>query len=159
MTHYEFGRAKGGMVHLTWYDGGLMPPTPEGFPADLRMTPGGGALFVGQRGMLMHETYGAKPVLIGRGLDDRAKRVSQSLPRIQGGTNAHENNWIRAIRGEEPLSCGLDYAVPLNETMNLGIVAMRAGRPIEYDGAAGRITNVADANRFLSRTYRKGWEL
>ncbi|MET0272941.1 MAG: Gfo/Idh/MocA family oxidoreductase [Phenylobacterium sp.] len=159
VTHYEFGHAKGGPLHLTWYDGGILPPTPAGFPADLRMSPEGGVLFVGSRGMLMHETYGQKPTLIGEGLEERAKRIPQSLPRIADGLAGHEMNWIRAIRGEEKVSCPFEYAVPLNETMILGIVALRADQPIDYDGAAGRITNSADANQYLSRTYRKGWEL
>jgi predicted dehydrogenase len=159
VTHYEFGHAKGGPLHMTWYDGGLLPPTPEGFPAGLQMSPDGGVLFVGSRGMLMHETYGQKPTLIGEGLDAAAKRIPQSLPRIQDGMAGHEMNWIRAIRGEEKISCPFDYAVRLNETMILGIVALRADQPIEYDGAAGRITNAPDANQYLSRQYRKGWEL
>jgi hypothetical protein len=109
--------------------------------------------------MLMHETYGEKPILIGEGLNEAAAAVPQSLPRVQGGLNGHEMNWIRAIRGEEAISCPFDYAVRLNETMNLGVVAMRADQAIEYDGVAGRITNVADANQHLGRQYRKGWEL
>ena len=68
-------------------------------------------------------------------------------------------NWIRAIKGEEKISSPFEVAVPLNETMILGIVALHAGRPIEYDGALGQVTNAPDANRFLSREYRKGWEL
>ena len=36
----------------------------------------------------MHETYGEKPVLIGEGLEERAAKVPQSLPRIQGGIKA-----------------------------------------------------------------------
>ena len=68
-------------------------------------------------------------------------------------------NWVRAIRGEEAISCPFDYAVPLNETMLLGLVALRAGEPIEYDGAAGRITNSSSANQYLDREYRKGWNL
>jgi hypothetical protein len=72
---------------------------------------------------------------------------------------AHEMNWIRAIRGEEKISCPFDYACPLNETMILGIVALRADQPIEWDGAAGRVSNAPDANAYLSRAYRKGWEL
>jgi predicted dehydrogenase len=159
VTHYEFGHAKGGPLKLTWYDGGILPPTPRGFPADLKMSPDGGVLFVGSKGMLMHETYGEKPVLIGAGLDEKAKRLAPSLPRIQGGMNGHEMNWIRAIRGEEKISCPFEYAVPLNETMILGIVALKADQPIEYDGASGRVTNVADANQYLTRQYRKGWEL
>ena len=50
-------------------------------------------------------------------------------------------------------------AAPLNETMLLGIVAMRTGKPIEYDGAAGRVTNSEEANALLGRTYRNGWAL
>ncbi|WP_293903423.1 Gfo/Idh/MocA family oxidoreductase [Phenylobacterium sp.] len=159
ITRYEFGKAKGGAIHLTWYDGGVLPPTPPGFPAGLQMNPDGGVLFVGAHGMLMHETYGEKPTLIGEGLDEKAKRIPQSLPRIKDGLGGHEQNWIRAIRGEEAISCPFDYAVPLNETMILGIVALKADQPIDYDGASGRVTNAADANQYLGRQYRKGWEL
>ena len=125
----------------------------------MTMSGDGGVLFIGARGMLMHETYGEKPVLIGEGLDEKAKKIPQSLPRIQGGMAGHEMNWIRAIRGEEKISCPFEYAARLDETMILGVVALRADQPIEYDGAAGRVTNVADANQYLSRAYRKGWEL
>jgi len=159
LTHYEFGHAKGGPMTMIWYDGGLLPPTPRGFPANIKMSGDGGVLFVGEHGMLMHETYGEKPVLIGAGLGARAAKIPHSLPRVAGGLNGHEMNWIRAIRGEEKASCPFEYATRLNETMNLGIVAMRADQAIEYDGAAGRITNVADANQYLGRQYRKGWEL
>ena len=159
VTHYEFGHAKGGPLRMTWYDGGILPATPPGFPPGLTMNPDGGVLFVGAKGMLMHETYGEKPVLIGEGLEEKAKKIPQTLPRIAGGLGGHEQNWIRAIRGEEKISCPFDYAVPLNETMILGIVALKADQPLEYDGVAGRVTNVADANQYLSRQYRKGWEL
>lgn len=159
VTHYEFGKAKGGPIAMTWYDGGILPPTPEGFPADLKMSPDGGVLFVGSKGMLMHETYGEKPTLIGEGLADKAARIPRTLPRIAGGMAGHEMNWIRAIRGEEKISSPFEYAVPLNETMILGVVALRADQAIAYDGVAGRVTNVPDANQYLSRTYRKGWEL
>lgn len=159
VTHFEFGDAKGGPVRLVWYDGGLMPPTPRGLPPAAVMDPGGGVLYVGDRGMLMHGTYGEKPVLIGDGAAERARAIPRSLPRIPGGVQGHEMNWIDAIRGEARPSSPFAVAAPLNETMLLGIAALRAGRPIEYDGAAGRITNEPDANRHLDRTYRKGWEL
>jgi predicted dehydrogenase len=159
VVHYEFGQAKGGPIHMTWYDGGLLPPTPPGFPPNLRMSPDGGVLFVGSKGMLIHETYGEKPVLIGEGLDEKAAKVPQTLPRIIGGMGGHEQNWIRAIRGEEKISAPFEYGARLNETMILGIVALKAEQPITWDGAAGRITNVADANQYLTRDYRRGWEL
>jgi hypothetical protein len=41
--------------------------------------------------------------------------------------------------------------------MLLGVVALRAGKKIEYDGAAMRVTNVPAASDFLRREPRTGW--
>jgi predicted dehydrogenase len=164
VVHYEFAHApkalvEGGKLSMTWYDGGILPPTPPGFPAELSMSPEGGVLFVGTKGMLMHDTYGEKPVLIGEGLTEKAAKIPKSLPRIKGGLDGHEQNWVRAIRGEEPVSCPFEYGARLNETMILGIVALKADKAIEWDGATGQVTNMPAANQYLSREYRKGWEL
>ena len=45
--------------------------------------------------------------------------------------------------------------------MLLGIAALRAGqgRKVLYDGSAMQFTNAPDANQYLTRAYRKGWEL
>jgi hypothetical protein len=43
--------------------------------------------------------------------------------------------------------------------MLLGVVAMYAGKPITYDGAAGKIANLTGMDYLLDREYRKGWEL
>jgi hypothetical protein len=40
--------------------------------------------------------------------------------------------------------------------MLLGIVALRAGGKIHYDGANMKVTNLAKANDFLSRQYSSG---
>ena len=45
------------------------------------------------------------------------------------------------------------------EQMLLGLVAYRVGKKIEYDGAAGRVTNSDEANALLRRKYRDGWTL
>jgi hypothetical protein len=41
--------------------------------------------------------------------------------------------------------------------MLLGVVALRAGKKIEYDGANMRVTNVPAANDYLQRQPRQGW--
>jgi hypothetical protein len=43
--------------------------------------------------------------------------------------------------------------------MNLYAVALRTGRKLKYDAEAVKITNVPEANQYLTREYRKGWEL
>jgi predicted dehydrogenase len=156
---YEFpARGTRPPVTVRWYDGGLLPPRPGVLPADVELNAEGGVIFVGERGILMHETYGKNPTLYPAALMDEAKAIPKTLPRVEG---PHEMNWVRAIRGEAQATSPFDYAAPLTEVMLLGIVALRAGQGvrIEYDAASMRITNVADANRFLRREYRAGWEI
>jgi len=43
--------------------------------------------------------------------------------------------------------------------MLLGVVALNAGRKIEYDGAAMKVKNVPDSDSLLKRKYREGWSL
>jgi hypothetical protein len=41
----------------------------------------------------------------------------------------------------------------------LGNIALRVGHRIEWDPLAFRITNCREANQYLFREYRKGWDL
>jgi len=52
-----------------------------------------------------------------------------------------------------------DYAGPLAESILLGNVAALAGQKLEWDGPAMKVTNMPEANKLLSRTYREGWSL
>jgi predicted dehydrogenase len=159
ITTYWFGRPGGERLKLTWFDGGLMPPTPEGAPEGFKLEAEGGVIYVGERGLLVHDTYGYNPRLLPEALNEEAAAVSPSLPRIEGGIYGHEQNWVRAIRGEEDASTPFSYAADLTEVMLLGLVAARAEQPIAYDAANMRIPNAPDAERFLRRDYRPGWAL
>jgi predicted dehydrogenase len=158
-VHYTFPR-RGLMppVDLHWYDGGLMPQRPELLPDDVVLDRMGGVIFVGERGLLMHETYGSNPRLFPQELEEEAASVAQTYERIEG---SHEMNWIDACRGEATATSPFSYAAPLTEVMLLGLVALRAGQgvPIDYDAASMRVTNVPEANAFLTREYREGWTL
>ena len=76
---------------------------------------------------------------------------------------AHEMNWVDAAKGKTEASCPFEYAARLTEVMLLGIVALRAGHKIAYDGANMRVTNASangqDPNDFLRREPRQGWSL
>ena len=43
--------------------------------------------------------------------------------------------------------------------MLLGVVALNAGKRIQYDGATMKIANAPEAEQFLRRQYRQGWSL
>ena len=158
-VHYEFPR-RGLMpeVDLHWYDGGLMPKRPEQLPADVELEREGGVIFVGERGILMHETYGGNPQLYPQALHEEAAAVPQTYARVE---DSHEMNWANACKGIGQATCPFSYAAPLTEVMLLGLVALRTGQgfPIEYDAANMRVNNSEDANAFLRREYREGWSL
>ena len=154
-TFYDFP-ARGSMppVKLTWYDGGLLPPKPAEL-GDEELNKGGGALLIGSKGKLLHDTYGMHPRLLPKSLHDSVGKPPLTLPRIP--REDHEMNWVAAAKGATQASCPFEYASRLTEVMLLGILALRAGKKIEYDGANMRVTNVPAANDYLQRQPRQGW--
>ena len=66
-------------------------------------------------------------------------------------------NWVNACKGQAQASSPFEYAARLTEVMLLGVVALRAGKKIEYNGESMRVTNVPQANDYLTRKYRQGW--
>jgi hypothetical protein len=167
-TYYEFP-ARGSMpaVRMTWYDGGLTPPKPEEM-GDEQLSGEGGVLYIGTKGKMLQDTYGANPRFLPASRTASEKMPKQVLPRIPH--EEHEMNWVDAIRGRQEISCPFDYAAQLTEVMLLGIVSLRAGGKIHYDGANMKVTNkitlgsgrsekVVDPNEFLTREYRSGWTL
>jgi predicted dehydrogenase len=155
MTFYDFpARGKMPPVKLTWYDGGLLPARPEEL-GDEQLNKGGGALLVGSKGKLLHDTYGLNPRLLPNSLHVSFGNPAQKLPRITG--ERHELNWVDAAKGKTAASCPFEYAARLTEVMLLGVVALRAGTKIRYDGDNMRVTNALGANDYLTRQYRSGW--
>ena len=77
--------------------------------------------------------------------------------RRYGRNESHEMNWVNAAKGLTAASCPFEYAAQLTEVMLLGIVALKAGRKIEYDAANMRVVNVLAANEYLRRHPRPGW--
>ncbi len=156
-VHYEFpARGSQPPVKLSWYDGGLQPPRPDQLPDDVVMNREGGVIFIGDKGILMHETYGAKPRIWPDALMQEAQVVPMTMPRI---TLSHELNWAAACKGQAEPSSPFEYAAQLTETMLLGIVALRTGqgRKILYDAATMTVSNAPEANQYLTRDYRAGW--
>ena len=155
-TYYQFP-ARGSMppVSLTWYDGGLLPPKPEELGEDEKLNRDGGLMYVGSKGKMLQDTYGANPRLLPKSLQESAGTPPEKLPRI---TTSHEMNWVDAVKGKAQASSPFEYASRLTEVMLLGIVSLRAGTKIYYDGENMRVTSPVSANEFLTREYRKGWK-
>jgi predicted dehydrogenase len=160
-AEYEFpANGRRGPVRMFWYDGGLMPPRPAFLPDDqtLPRSDGGGGVFIGERGILIYETYGNNPRVFPESLREAAERVPKTIARVDV---PHEVNWARACKQQGEATSPFAYAAALNETMLLPIIALRAGqgRKLRYDAAAMSFPDAPEANPFLTRRYRDGWSL
>jgi hypothetical protein len=68
-------------------------------------------------------------------------------------------DWAAGIRSGKQPSCNFGYAGPFTEAFQLGNIALRVGHRVEWDALAFRITNCREANQYLTREYRKSWDL
>jgi len=152
---YDFA-AQGGKPALrwTWYDGGLKPALPDYFETG-RQLPDNGSLIVGAKATVLTSTYSESVRLVPeakmRGLGQAP--VPKTLPRIEG---THFDEWVRACKGGPAAGSNFDYSGPFTELVLLSNVAVRAKRRIEWDAAALQVTNLPEANRFITKEYRPG---
>ncbi|MHC4502868.1 MAG: gfo/Idh/MocA family oxidoreductase, partial [Planctomycetota bacterium] len=80
-----------------------------------------------------------------------------TIPRIRG---RHEHDWLRACKGSGTPCANFGYSGPLTEMTLLGNVAKRfQGNLLKWDGPNMKVTNLAAANEWIRRPYRKGWTL
>jgi hypothetical protein len=143
-----------GPFDLIWYDGGIRPITPDELYEDGESFPREAMMFVGDKGKILAGFRGESPRLIPK---SKMEGVSNEQSREERyDANAY---WIKAFKEKTQSPGSFLYAGPVTETINLGAIALRAGRRVEYDSENMKITNVPDANKFLTREYRKGWEL
>ncbi len=161
IVRYEFP-ARGDMppVKLTWFDGRLLPPRPKDLEPGRRLGTNG-ALFIGDKGTIMHDSHGAGGVRIIPETKMRAyQRPAESLPRVKDGSGGHERDWVRACKDGKPASSSFEYGGPLTEMVLLGVLAMRLkDTPLEWDGAKMKVTNNDEADKYIRPAFREGWAL
>lgn len=156
---YEFPK-RGDMdpVTLYWYDGGNLPEVPEGIPAGTKLGDGdNGSILIGTKGIVTAGEYGGNPRLLPDELMNDYEPPPETIPRISG--QSPHKDWIRACKGGEPACSNFDYSVPFTEWVVMGNLALRYKQKIEWDAENMRVTNLPEANRHVTRTYRDGWDL
>jgi hypothetical protein len=162
-------------VTLYWYDACKdAPMRPPGLsPAERLIGPGlviepeepdeappkpaaqnNGALFIGDKGILTTDTYGANVRLLPSERMKEYKLPPQLLTRSPG----HYRDWIRACKGGQPSCSDFSVAGPFTEWIVLGCVALRFEGKLEWDSARMRFTNNKEANAYLKPQLRKGWK-
>lgn len=157
VVEYEFPQTKYTTESLKWkwYDGDLVPKTAgdlglsakAGVPAEFAL-PGQASLFVGEEGVMLLP-HVAEPTLF-----PEKKFADYKRPDVEAGNHYHE--FVDACLGKTKTSAPFAYAGPLTEALLLGVVANRfPDTKLDWDAAALKVTNVADANKLLRSAYRK----
>lgn len=142
----------GNTLKLVWYDGGKQPPKELAQMPEGKSLPGGGSMYIGEEGVMIVPHVGAAT------LWPSEKFQNYQRPKAEGQSHYHQ--WIDACLGKGECGSNFDYAGPLSEAVLLGNVANRfPGKTLKWDAASLKVTNIDEANQYLRRTYRDGWDV
>ncbi|MET2985846.1 Gfo/Idh/MocA family protein [Aureibaculum conchae] len=179
--HLKYPRTDGkGSIKVSWMDGGLLPERPDELGDDEALGNwDGGVLFIGTKGKLMADCYGANPRLLPLTLNEQFE-VEETIARVPEG---HYLQWVNACiagYGNAETSSSFDYAGPFTESILIGNLALKAYFEVDpkaenkgfwggskyygrkrllWDAENMKITNFDPANKYVKRTYRDGWSL
>jgi predicted dehydrogenase len=152
-------------LDLFWYDGSMRPPTPEELVAENKELSAEGMMFVGDKGKILADFRGENPRIIAGSKmreDQASDRQSGAGRQVRSGRGRRDAGalWAAACKGGPPTYGDFLLAGPISDAFNLGAVSLRlGGKRLLFNDATGKVTNVAEANKLLTREYRPGWEL
>jgi hypothetical protein len=137
----------------------------------------GGVMFIGSKGKLLADCYGANPRLLPL-KENALLSIPETIVRVPD--EDHYLQWVNACiagYGNAQTSSPFEYAGPFTESILIGNVAIRSwmlrdnpggrrtadkynGRKkLLWDAASMKVTNYDLANQFVKREYREGWDL
>lgn len=133
-----------------WKDGALLKPEVPRVPAELVAKTDNGMAFVGREGTLfipdMRASVRPRIYPLAREKEFLAAPPARTLPRPKGG---HHQEWLEAIRAGRPAGAPFDYGARLTETVILGALAQRTGKPVRWDPRTMRCAGNPDAEALL----------
>ncbi|MEW6157833.1 MAG: Gfo/Idh/MocA family oxidoreductase [Verrucomicrobiota bacterium] len=154
IIHYVFPATpftEGKTVNVTWYDGDQRPPQEVQALLGAVKLPDQGSIFIGTKGVMVLP-HVSKPILL-------PAEQFKDYPVPQVGSVNHWKQFVDAALGNGKTAANFDYAGPLTEAVLLGGVATRFPKATLQWNAAKMKFNSSEANAFVRRTYRRGWEV
>ncbi len=169
---------------MTWSDGGIRPSHPEIIPPNNDI--GGkdsknGVLIIGDKGIISTNINDSSPLMPKLYLNDGTTDFGPEVEKLEEPEYGHQRKWVDACKAgfgseeHKALTSSFDYAGPMTETVLMGNLAIRsymlrkendkgamdfyARKKLLWDGENMRITNLEEANQFVGRTYREGFEV
>ncbi len=145
-------------VDLCWYDGGMRPSIPVELLNENKELPAEGMMFVGDKGKILTGFNLQNPQIIsGKKMDNSGNIPTDPRSQVEK-TTAALSRFIDACKTGKQYPGNFREAEYITEAINLYAVALRTGHLLKYDGVNVKITNLPDANKWLDREYRSGWD-
>ena len=160
---YQFP-ARGNLapVKIHFYHAQLPPPeVVQGFAATFGEVPKTGCLIVGEEGEISAGLWNDAGYLRMKGEEKfkgimnhaAAKNVPVTLPRI----HSHMEEWVNACRGSGTTFSNVEAGGLLTEIGLAGVLALRLGHRIDWDGHAMKVMGNPEADRLIHADYRMKW--
>jgi predicted dehydrogenase len=152
-------------LDIFWYDGGIRPAVPDELMEEGKELGEEGMLFVGDKGKIHAGFRSENPRLIPESKMQAYRSANHlsadgTAERARGSRQDRNAAWIASFKGG-PASYG-DFllARPITDAINLAAISLRlGGKRLIWNSSNAKITNLPEANKFLTREYRPGWEI
>jgi predicted dehydrogenase len=141
---------------LFWYDGGMKPFACEELESEGKDIPDEGLLLVGSKGKILGGFRGENPVLLPEGSAMQGRDGERINSR---DVDRKTDLWVESMLAGTQTPGSFTRAQCITDTINLGAIALRTGKKIDFDAQKIQITNDSKAQDLLTRTYRAGWEI
>ena len=112
-----------------------------------------GVVYVGEKGLMTTDTYGASVRLLPEARHNAYRLPPQVLTRSPG----HYRDWIRACKGGDPACSNFSVAGPFTEWIVMGVIALHFEGKLLWDASRMQFTNNREANNYVKPTIRRGW--
>ena len=136
---------------------------------------------IGDKGIISTNINDSSPLMPKLYLYDGDTEFGPETEQMPEPEYGHQRKWVDACKAgfnskqHKELTSSFDYAGPMTETVLMGNLAIRsymlrkenskggfdfyARKKLLWDGENMKITNISAANQFVTRNYRKGWEI
>ena len=113
-----------------------------------------GAYFEGDKGTLLCD-YGTREITINGQTVTDIPEIPKTIERSPG----HQQNFINAVKSRKQPESNLEYAREMTLPMHLAIISYRLNRKLAWNSRKELFIDDKEANQYLSREYRKKWDL
>ncbi len=113
-----------------------------------------GAYFEGEKGTLLCD-YSSREITINGIVMNDLPDVPITIQRSPG----HQQDFVNAVKNRTQPESNLAYVREMTLPMHLGLISYRLGRELHWNARKEKFRHDSEANSYLWREYRKGWDL